>query len=264
VELIASALAARAAVEVRAAPRDPALEWQARTGAPAPSLTTWSTPFAGLNPDLLLRQARPGWPGTEMGTSIDMNGRMLCGAVVGQYVWLGGYVLTCNPIGRIESTRIDATSLSLWPEMSVDTLLVDETLTLRRRSAFGPAVSGFAASQLEAGTLAVTRDMVATRLTASDVTLGTLDLATTPPAGGAAYALDLGSLVATSLEVPALAAGPVALPAIAGLGAASFDIARAPEAGGTLRLEAGRLATGQIAAAAARIDALTTQGCIGC
>lgn len=264
VELIASALAARAAAEVRAAPRDPALEWQAQTGAPAPSLTTWSTPFAGLNPDLLLRQARPGWPGTEMGTAIAMNGQMVCGAVVRRPVGRDDHVLECNTLGRIESNRLDATSLSLWPEMSVDALLVDETLTLQRRGYFGPAVLGFAAGQLEAGTLAVTRDMVATRLTAGDVSLGSLDLATPPPAGGATYALDLGRLVGTSVEVPALAAGAVALPAIAGLGAASFDIARAPETGGTLRLEAGRLAAGQVAAVAARIDALTTQGCTGC
>lgn len=244
-------LEARSALETKAWRGDvlPWLRDASLVTDPDADFAFFTAPHASINPDLMRRKPRAGWPDQPMATTLRFEGTArLCGALDPSST-----PPSCSGLARVETAALQATAATVTASLMTD---------------------GFATSTLTANS-ATLRDIAApnasvARLsgpvaTIEAATVTTLSVSSAPPSGGLAYAASFGRLETPQLETPLLAmegrftsSMPIATRVL------TADQIRRRDAAGLPILGFTRLTTSEIAANTAQITTGSVTSCTGC
>lgn len=244
-------LEARSALETKAW-RGDVLPWLRDAGLvtdPDADFAFFTAPHAGINPDLVRRNPRAGWPDQPMATDLRFAGTArLCGAIDRSQT-----PPICSELARAETVVLQATTATVNAPLTTD---------------------GFATSTLTAGS-ATLRDLIApsgsvarlsgTRGTINTATVTTLSVSSPPPSGGLAYAASFGSVQTPQLETPILAVEGRLTSATSITGRfLTADRIRRRDGASLPILGFTGLTTDEIASNSAQITTGSVTSCIGC
>lgn len=184
-------LDARGALETKAW-RGDVLPWLRSTGLvtdPEADFAFFTAPHASINPDILRRAPRSGWPTQAMSANLQFQGPASLCATIDR----AATPPTCSEVERVEAASVEASSATIAAPLTLDSL----------------ATSALAAASATVDDLTAQRGSF-TRLSSpagSIATVSTLTAAvsSTRPAGGLTYAASFARLETPNLETTLLA-----------------------------------------------------------
>lgn len=242
----------RSALESKAW-RGDVLPWLRSTGLvtdPEADFAFFTAPHASINPDILRRSPRAGWPDQSMSATLQFDGdASLCGTIDRTTT-----PPTCSEVERVEAASLQALTATIAAPLVLDSLA---TTTLTAPTATLGDLAGTTAT--------FTSLVAASRGTATNLTTTTVAVSSTSPLGGLAYAASFQRLETPQLETPILAAETTLTSTL--LISTQFltaDLIRRREGAALPSLSFGSLTTQRAGSNTARINTGNVTSCIGC